>query len=110
MHRAQDGHAAAASVAVGERAVARGVIIRRSACCANCGPLAGPERQGSPLALIGLCLKADLIPFALRRQFQRHSDGRLAGADIACCAAAAARAYTLTADITVVVILIVPPT
>ena len=55
------------------------------------------------MALRGLCLKTDLIPFALRRHFRRHGDGRFAGTGIACRAAAATGAYNARTFVVVVI-------
>ena len=104
MHRALDGQAAAAGIAVGERAVARGEIICLSACCTYRGSIDGPGRQRHPLAFACLRLKTDHVPFLLRKHVHFYVDDRPADAGIACLAAAAASAYRLITNVAVVIV------
>ena len=97
IHHTLDDQTTATSVAVGERAVGSSDIIRRSTCRANRGPPTVPGRQHLPLALAGLRLLTGHIPFVLRGQFHIYGDVLFAGAGSAYCAAAAARAYSLSA-------------
>ena len=65
IHRAQNGQAAAAGVAVGETEVARGVIVRRGACAAERLSRGGAGAQCRPVGRGGLCLHIDRLPIAL---------------------------------------------
>ena len=66
IHSAQDGQAAAASIAVSEREVRVGVAVRRGACCANRLSRRGPLSKLCPICRIGLRNCIDFIPTGLR--------------------------------------------
>ena len=66
IHRAPDGQAAAACVAVGETEVRIGVIVRRVTRTAERLSRSGACIQGRPVCRGGLCQCIDFIPVVLR--------------------------------------------